>query len=111
MSAHTDLPIQATHPPRHRLVGFGRFQRAQALGADQNHLVIAPSTGLVNPGHPRPPGTITLMALPGEQIAARTGTPDLLPAKPARCGTDDVFSPTVKARKGRALAKARPFPV
>jgi len=51
------------------------------------------------------------MALPGEQIAARTGTPDLLPAKPARCGTDDVFSPTVKARKGRALAKARPFPV
>src|SRR5258708_11744496 len=41
---------------------------AQALGAYQDHLVIASATGLMNPGHPRPPGTIALMRFPGEQV-------------------------------------------
>jgi hypothetical protein len=56
MSARPDLPIQATHPPRHCRVGLERLQRAQALGGYQDHLVIASATGLMNPGHPRPPG-------------------------------------------------------
>jgi hypothetical protein len=68
MSARPDLPIQATHPPRHCLVSLGRLQRAQAVGPYQDHLVIASATGLMNPGHPRPPGTIALMPFPGEQM-------------------------------------------
>jgi hypothetical protein len=30
--------------------------------------VITPATSLMNPGHPSPPGTIALMAFPGEQV-------------------------------------------
>jgi hypothetical protein len=30
--------------------------------------VIASAAGLMNPGHPRPPGTIALMPFPGEQV-------------------------------------------
>jgi len=68
MSASTDLPIQATHPPRHCLVSLGWLQRAQAAGPHQDHLVIAAATGLLHPGHPRPLGTLALMPLPGEQM-------------------------------------------
>src|SRR5690242_18023926 len=45
MSASTDLPLQATHPPRHCLVSLGWLQRAQAAGPHQDHLVIAAATG------------------------------------------------------------------
>src|SRR5689334_23221091 len=68
MSAPTDLPIQATHPPRHCPVSLGRLQRAQAAGPHQDHLVIAAATGLLHPGYPRPPGTIAFMPLRGEQM-------------------------------------------
>jgi hypothetical protein len=33
-----DLPIAATHPSRHRLVSFGRLQRARAVGTHQTAL-------------------------------------------------------------------------
>src|SRR6266536_3648661 len=43
-----DLPIEATYPTRHCLVSLGRLERAQAAGPDQDHLVIAAATGLMN---------------------------------------------------------------
>jgi hypothetical protein len=63
-----DPPIVAEHAARHRLVRLGRLQRAQAFGPHQDHLVIAPAAGVMNPGHPGPPGAIALMPLPGEQV-------------------------------------------
>jgi hypothetical protein len=57
-----------SRPVQEWLSSGAMFQRAQALGADQDHLVIASASGLVNPGHPSPPGTIALMALTGEQV-------------------------------------------
>src|SRR2546421_265801 len=63
-----DLPVEATHPARHCLVGLGRFQRTQAAGSYQDHLVVAAATGLMNPGHPGPPRAVALVALPGEQV-------------------------------------------
>jgi hypothetical protein len=42
-----DLPVEATHPAWHCLVGFGRLQWAQAVGAHQDYLVIAAATGLM----------------------------------------------------------------
>ena len=63
-----DLSIEATYPARHCLVSLGRLQRAQAVGSHQDHLVIAPPASFVNPGDPSPPGAITLVPFPGEQV-------------------------------------------
>jgi hypothetical protein len=63
-----DLPIEATYPARHRLVGLRGLQCAQAGGSHQDHLVIGAATGLMNPRHSSPPGTIALVLFPGEQM-------------------------------------------
>jgi hypothetical protein len=39
-----------------------------AVGTHQDNLVIVPCTGLMDPGHPGPPGTIALMAFSREQM-------------------------------------------
>ena len=45
-----------------RSIRHGWFQQAQAVGPDQNHPVVVPIIGLLNPGHPGPPGTILAAA-------------------------------------------------
>jgi hypothetical protein len=58
--------------PRTRccLVSLGRLQRRQPAGPLQDHLVIAAATGLMNPGHPRPPGVVALMPFRGARRSA-----------------------------------------
>ena len=56
------------HPPWNVLVGLGRFQWAQTVGAHLYHLMQAPAVGLLDPRHLRPPGAITLVLLPREQV-------------------------------------------
>jgi len=63
-----DPPVVAKHAAGHRPVGLGRLQRAQAAGPHQDHLVITPATGVMDPGHPGPPGAVALMPFPGEQV-------------------------------------------
>lgn len=63
-----DLPVEAAQPARHRLIRLGFLQWAQTVGAHLNDLVPMPPTGLLDPGHPRPPGTIAFVPLPREQM-------------------------------------------
>ena len=64
-----DLPIEATYPARHCLVGLGRLQRSQTGGSYQDHLVIAPAPSLLNPGDPGPPRAVVLVTFPAREMA------------------------------------------
>jgi len=74
-SAHRGQAPGAALPCKPRVAPAGR----RLLARTRTHLVIAPATSLVNPGHPSPPGTIPLMSFPGEQMPCHAAQP----ARPA----------------------------
>src|SRR5215467_8775903 len=68
-----DLAVEAAELPWHGPVGLGCLQWPQAVGADLDHLVMVPPAGLLDPGHPGPPGAVALVPLPGKQVPHHAG--------------------------------------
>ena len=62
------MPVPAENLPWHIPVGIWRLQRPQAGRLDADHLVHGASPGLLDPGHPGPPGAVPLVPFPPEQM-------------------------------------------